>query len=82
MENREYGVPISKTIKTERKTVKMVLTNAQQMEALSDYLTRHFPEFRNMNIAFDYIVLNHEFEGMEFEDALVQATAFRERTTK
>lgn len=80
MDQKEFGVPISKTVVTEKKTVKMVLTNQQHMEALSDYLTKHFPQFRNMNIAFDYIMLNREYEGAEFGDALVQATAFRERT--
>lgn len=75
----EYGKPVSETVTTERKTTKMVLTTAQHMEALSEWLTKNFPQFRNMNIAFDYMVLNSDREHVEWEDVLVEATAFRER---
>lgn len=76
----EYGVPISETVTTEKKTTKMVLTTGQHMEAISEYLVRNFPQFRNMNIAFNYMVLNQDHEGVDWEDLLVEATAFRERT--
>jgi len=75
----EYGKPFSETVTTERKTTKMVLTTDQHMEALSDYLTKHYPQFRNMNIAFDYIQLNRDNDDIDWTDILVEATAFRER---
>lgn len=76
----EYGKPFSKETVTKKKEVRMVLTQAQVTEALALFLTKRFPQFRNMKIAFDVVNLNHEYEGIEFGDFLIEAVAFREIT--
>lgn len=76
----EYGKPFSKESKTIKKEVRMVLTNDQHVEAVAMYLTKRFPQFRNMKIALDIVSLNHEYQGLEWEDFLIEAFAIRERT--
>lgn len=76
----EYGKPQSEEKITKRKEVRMVITQEQLTTALSKYLTKNFPQFRNMPLAFDIMCLNNEYQGIEFGDFLIEVSAVREIT--
>lgn len=49
-----HGTAFSETIKRTTKEVRMILTDEQLKEALTEWLVKNIPQFRNMPIEFDW----------------------------
>ena len=70
-------------IKTETKTtqtkkVKLILSNTEIENALKEYVTRHIPELRNLDLEFDW----HYTWAENLDDNLGTIEGFREMESK